>query len=372
MPNKSSRNRLRVYVDTPYLYIRPANTDWRYMHTLRTLEDFCALKMIYPFDVSDISKQSLAYLWNKTGFLKGWKERREKRSLSGRKLKRLGIDVVLNHGIPPTIEGADIPVVWYYGLIDHEMQRQFGVSEAQLSAQTLFFRRMLPRVSLVRVPTATECARHSRDFPEAASKFTNVSLFVPHVSSLSADEIRAKHSTRGCVEVLFVGKEGYRKGLDIMAAAIASLQPTVRERIHVTVVSKEIDQQRFKSFDAETYSFLPPSLIQQRMKRSHIFVMPSRFESFGIVFIEAMAAGCAVVAPNWEVQREITDYGRAGLNVCPECASVRTAMTNLVLDHEERCQIALNGNQRFNKNYSPEAVAADYMSMFETAVMRSE
>ncbi len=39
----------------------------------------------------------------------------------------------------------------------------------------------------------------------------------------------------------------------------------------------------------------PPSIVHQYMMASDILIMPSRYENFGLVAVEAMAAGCALV-----------------------------------------------------------------------------
>ena len=51
------------------------------------------------------------------------------------------------------------------------------------------------------------------------------------------------------------------------------------------------------------------------MRDSHVLVNVSHIESFGMVFLEGMSQGMLCLGPDWEVQREIFDEGRAGMNM---------------------------------------------------------
>ena len=104
------------------------------------------------------------------------------------------------------------------------------------------------------------------------------------------------------------------------------------------------------------------------MRNAHIYVMPCRFETFGLVFVEAMSHGCGVLAPDWEVQREILDYGRAGVNATPTAVEVCRGLRALCQDREKRAELAEAALQRFEEKYSPKAVAIAYISMFEMAI----
>jgi len=53
------------------------------------------------------------------------------------------------------------------------------------------------------------------------------------------------------------------------------------------------------------------------LKSSHVLVLPSTTEGFGIVLIESMAAGTPVIAADIPALREVTANGRAGLLFTP-------------------------------------------------------
>jgi glycosyltransferase involved in cell wall biosynthesis len=258
-------------------------------------------------------------------------------------------------------------VVWFYGIIDPEMQRNYGVSDEQLAMQFALFREMLPRVTLVQVPTYAERVRHMAAFPEAASKFVDAPFFLPHILPLSRDEIVAKHRKAAQIRVLFVGNEAWRKGLDIVVSAMRIMPSALRARIQLTVISRQLDPTWFEGLSAETHFGMPQERVRDYMNRSHVLVMPSRQESFGFVFVEAMAAGCAIVAPHWEAQREITDEGKAGVCLAPEATAVASALGALTEDDRYRLELALAGRERYEERYAAGVVARQHAEIFALA-----
>jgi glycosyltransferase involved in cell wall biosynthesis len=105
------------------------------------------------------------------------------------------------------------------------------------------------------------------------------------------------------------------------------------------------------------------------MAVSHIFVMPTLADTFGFVYLEAMANGCAVIGPNTQPQTWILDGGRAGMTVDPSSVeSVARAIKALVVNRELRTGLATVGLQRFHSTFSAPVVAAQYHALFVEAV----
>jgi len=81
------------------------------------------------------------------------------------------------------------------------------------------------------------------------------------------------------------------------------------ERLRDLAISLGIqDQVRFRGAltDAE---------LEQVYSESHVFVMPSKKEGFGIVYLEAMAAGLPCIAANHGGVPEVVEHGEAGFLV---------------------------------------------------------
>jgi glycosyltransferase involved in cell wall biosynthesis len=80
---------------------------------------------------------------------------------------------------------------------------------------------------------------------------------------------------------------------------------------------------------------------------ARVFVMPSRAEGFGFVFLEAMAYGRPVVAGNRDAAREVLGNGQAGLLVDPgDVPSIASALTRVLVNAELREQLGTAARAR--------------------------
>jgi len=96
-----------------------------------------------------------------------------------------------------------------------------------------------------------------------------------------------------------------------------------------------------------------------------LFVLPSRHEPMGIVNLEAMAAGRAVIATDVGGVPELVQHERTGLLVRPDdSAALATAMTRLLTDAAERDQLGRAG-QRRAQQFDWSAIAGQYNAIYQ-------
>lgn len=95
--------------------------------------------------------------------------------------------------------------------------------------------------------------------------------------------------------------------------------------------------------------------------------MISTRESYGLVYIEAMANGCLVIARNFYPQREILNEGTLGLFAKPDdIKSIETAIENAyTLSQNERLDMTLRALEKFETTYSFNVVAPKYTKVFQ-------
>lgn len=65
---------------------------------------------------------------------------------------------------------------------------------------------------------------------------------------------------------------------------------------------------------------------------SHVFVLPSTREGFGIVFLEAWSHGLPVIASDQDAASEFIEHGRTGFCLSPEPQSIAAAIMTLLGD----------------------------------------
>jgi glycosyltransferase involved in cell wall biosynthesis len=205
--------------------------------------------------------------------------------------------------------------------------------------------------------------------PTSPGRFFATPFFVPGARAAEKNALE-KHHRQEKIQILFCGDQARRKGLDLVIEAFFKLPVTVRRRASLRVISRLSDGALSIPDDPsiKVESGLPHHAVMEAMRDAHILAVPSRFESYGLVFLEAMSRGTLVIAPNWEVQRELLDYGRAGILVDPgACKSLVDALELSIEDEEARVRLSTKGYERFNQCYSPERVAKRFLSMVQTA-----
>ncbi len=136
------------------------------------------------------------------------------------------------------------------------------------------------------------------------------------------------------LEVLFVGNVIARKGLTVLLRAVASLRDR-SAKIHLTVVgSLDADPDHARDVmalagslgllegDGErcTVTFLGGSdddALAALYRQSHVLAVPSQWEGFGIVYLEAMHAGVVPIGSQAGGAAEIIEDGISGYLVPP-------------------------------------------------------
>jgi glycosyltransferase involved in cell wall biosynthesis len=104
--------------------------------------------------------------------------------------------------------------------------------------------------------------------------------------------------------------------------------------------------------------------VHRWMAASDVVVNASQPEPFGLVLIEAMASGCAVVAVASGGPRDIVDDGRSGL-LCDsrEPAALAGAMRRLLNDRALRVALGRAARSRVESHFSREAMTESFANI---------
>ncbi len=97
------------------------------------------------------------------------------------------------------------------------------------------------------------------------------------------------------------------------------------------------------------------------MREAHVYCMVPHHESYGLVFVEAMASGCAVLADDDLPRQEMLDGGRCGALVpSGDAQALGAALMGLLDDREELLALALRARERAARRHHPQGVARAY------------
>jgi len=131
----------------------------------------------------------------------------------------------------------------------------------------------------------------------------------------------------GKLNILFVGRLDKRKGFKYLLQAFAQVKKAVPEArlIVVGAYDKEdkapyvLYARQHRLRDVRFIGYVSEDDLPRYYRTCHVFCAPSTgFESFGIILLEAMAAGKPIVASNIAGYRSVLEDGEEGLLVQPE------------------------------------------------------
>ena len=104
------------------------------------------------------------------------------------------------------------------------------------------------------------------------------------------------------------------------------------------------------------HGHLDDNTLTKLYSKSHVFVMPSLYESFGIVIVEAMSAGLPVIAYDLDCISEILDNGKYGILVRKgEVNELADQIIELLKNDNLREYYSTMSMQRYN-DYTQESV----------------
>ena len=198
----------------------------------------------------------------------------------------------------------------------------------------------------------------------------DVHRFQPRDAEARRARVRARHGIGDDdVVLLFVGKEFRRKGLAAIIDALPALPPVAK----LLVVGGD-DQAPFRAQAraagvAERVVFAGHSrAVEDEFQAGDVFVFPTVYEAFGLVMLEAAAAGLPVVATPLGVAEEFVVDGRNGAQIDRTGVSIARALSPLVTDRDLRRRLGDQARQDAEAYTGWDAVAARTLEVYELAV----
>ncbi len=161
---------------------------------------------------------------------------------------------------------------------------------------------------------------------------------------------------KGIGTLLSAGK-GVKSGLSLKIVGDGPLSPLVQE---AAAIDSRIEWLGRKS----------PDQVHSLLKGAAFLLVPSLcYETFGLVVVEAFAAGTPVIASNLGSLAEVVDHGRTGLSFQAGNAMELTATIDRFLaDPADLCRMRQAARQEFEAKYTAEANYRILMATYEQAV----
>ena len=182
----------------------------------------------------------------------------------------------------------------------------------------------------------------------------------------------ATPTARAELSVLFVGRLEGRKGADVLLDAWPEVLAALPEaHLHVVGPDKDGLAARLQTAAGVTWhGFADDAVLAGLRARCRVQAIPSRFESFGLVALEAWAAGMAVVASAAGSLPSIV--GDAGLIAASENPPALARALVLALDPSRAMQLAIAGQARLAEHFTPGLLASRSLAAYATAIATAE
>jgi len=359
---------MRFYVFAPGFFLRPKNTDWLYNRTLPQVSQFDPRVEVYL--QGSFLKSVQVNARTAAGILKSRAKLpipeellpEFESSFSLRDLRRSQADLVYGHS-PTNV--THLPLICHTGPVFEEEMRARGVSETIIQREKDIKQRTIERSQLITLHSQVGADTIRAIAGPRADRVRVLPFFLPHLSAIDRKEVEGKYAeiaSGGRIRFLFVGREARRKGLEWLLPAFEKLDSLFRGRLELEIISTFADGpvQIPKLPNVSVRGETPRNEVKEKMHRAHIFLMPSRFETFGWVYLEALGAGAVTLAADLPTQREILADGQAGLLVPQSADAIVKALEPLLNEPSRMLALALAGLERMKSAYDPHSVARQF------------
>ena len=299
-----------------YNFSRYAVSQGHEVHIVAQKFDLEPIKGIYFHQVSSPSKPSLAQVW---GFLTG----------SRKVLARINPDVVLGCGktFPQDIyrSGGGCHSTFLKSRIGGNVLMKLKYCTNPLHQLILWIeKRKFDGDNCKKIVAVSNIVKEDiiKSYGVSPEKIVVIhnGVNLNHFSPYGKEEAREKIAKQWILDsnriwLVFVGHEFKRKGLESIIDALTELDPAEQEKFVLLVVGKGKKSDYMSKIDQiKTHVVFtgPVSEPVDYYKSSDIFVLPTHFDPFSNVCVEALGCGLPVVTTKMNGASEVLTHGKDG------------------------------------------------------------
>ncbi|MEM4733309.1 MAG: glycosyltransferase family 4 protein [Candidatus Bathyarchaeia archaeon] len=188
-------------------------------------------------------------------------------------------------------------------------------------------------------------------------------------------EFRAKFALPEEKIVLYVGRLVYEKGIHVLINAVPKILDKVNAKFLIVGNGYMKDQllNIARSMRLEHkilfLGFVDEATLMKLQKCADVSVVPSLFEPFGIVALEAMAAKSPVVVSDTGGLTEIVEHDVTGVKVYPNNPeSLAWGITKVLLDENYRRYISENAYRKVREKFDWNRIAEQTMQIYRAVL----
>lgn len=164
-------------------------------------------------------------------------------------------------------------------------------------------------------------------------------------------------------KVLFVGRLDAQKGVDVLFSAVRALGDGVSVRVAGAAVADAAGGVPAPS-NVEMLGWLDAAGVAAQMRAADVVVVPSRWEGFGLVALEAMRAGKAVIASRVGGLQELVTDGVTGRLVPPDDPTA-LGVALQADDVETLAAMGRRGRRTYAERFTSERMSSELLDVYE-------
>ena len=282
-------------------------------------------------------------------------------------LRLLRPDVILSQGFcvwKDIGEFSDRLMVHPHGL---EMFQMLGRKEKLMGAP---FRAALRHIAR-RGHTVVSLGGRLTDILRTVVKGTKVQVVVlPNAVDPVRNPVAVRVDHRP-LELLFVGRFAFNKGIDVLLAVAERLVKEGRtDELHFKLVGDGPQlayyQQLGLPANVQLMGRVDDDGLDVLYRQCDAFVLPTRFEGMPTVVLEAMARSCPIIVSDVGATAELVDATNGYLIPPGDADELHRALLSLeYLTPQERADLGENGRMKVMERFTWEAVTERFLTLFE-------
>jgi glycosyltransferase involved in cell wall biosynthesis len=190
-------------------------------------------------------------------------------------------------------------------------------------------------------------------------------------------EVRQRHKLGECPLVAFIGQQGRNKGIDALVLAMKRVWQEIPEaRLLIagaptsfTPELEDLIRTKLSCAEQARVTYLHDFTEDEKpglFAACDVFAYPSRYESFGIAYVEAWAAGKPVIGCKAGAVASIVSDGRDGILVpMDDPCSLGQALLHLFKSSDLRKQMGQAGREKVRMHYTWDVVTPRWREVYE-------
>ncbi len=185
------------------------------------------------------------------------------------------------------------------------------------------------------------------------------------------DRFRQKYHLEGKKVVLFAGTKGFNKGAIHVLEAVTKITNRVKDLVLVAIglpTGEWLRSRRLANAPLLDLGYVSEEEKKDAFAACDVFAMPSRYDSFGIVYLEAWQCGKPVIGARVGAIPEVIEDGKDGLLVkFGNVDQLATALLRLLRDNDLCSRMGEAGKQKVVNRFNWRANLHRFEEVYEQA-----